>query len=935
MKIVKYFMILFFLIGNLFAQDYDQTFISLRNTGVEEFGKIHPEYDGRGTIILILDTGVDMGVEGLTETTLGEVKVIDVQDFTGQGDTPFFKAEIEEEGDILFFINEDQNLKVRGVNNLKVKSLDDKYFIGVLKEELWKNSGSRAGDINGNGSKNDLFLFVTFSVTENNETYWVVFLDTNLDGDLSNEKPLRNYKEKFDSFVIPNERGLPKFTLGLNILPEQNIVSFYFDDGAHGTHCAGISSGNKISDTEFYGIAPGANVIGLKLGNNNYSGGATVAESMKKAYLYADKISKERKEPCVINMSFGVGAEIEGQSDIELFLKDLVDKNPYLYIATSNGNEGPGLSTSGMPSTSNDIFSTGAVLSMEVGNDLYGTTLDRDIILHFSSRGGEVAKPDVVAPGACVSTVPNFSNGDKMWGTSMASPYSAGIMSVLLGAFKVEFPEVKIPSKLLYKALRESADPMQGYNYLDQGGGLINLEKAYSLLKKYIENGEVDNFETYTVTSFAPNMPQNSAPNLYIRDGSYLSGSETFTFGVKRNNFNKIDNFHRGYILKSDSDWLKVVQKNIHIRHDQSVNINAKIDESILKQPGLYNAKIAANRADKSNIHEFDLMATIVVPYEFSSKNQYTQDFNNEKLLPGMHKRYFLKIPNGTSNLSITVESSKKEYTSVRYYLHDADGREKLSGSLDAKSENGKVVSYFQDIEPGIYEFVILGQYTSEKESTIDLSFEIDGINITNDYISSEGTVGAVNYFSKVKTYNLTGKVVGYQKSFIAKTNSNKNYELPFKLKEDESKITFEISLEKEMFNKVTDFAMMIYNEDGKIESSGGLSYKDGSVTIKRAEIGKIENYKLVIVPGYANAPSNLNIKITEKVYLTSQPDIKISTDNKNGLSMFPFINYKLNCEYKLPLVQVPEGFNYFGEISFKSNKTNEVEFSKIIKIIN
>ncbi|MCW8850600.1 MAG: S8 family serine peptidase, partial [Melioribacteraceae bacterium] len=712
-------------------------------------------------------------------------------------------------------------------------------------------------------------------------------------------------------------------------------ISFYFDDGAHGTHCAGISAGNKISDTEFYGVAPGAYVIGLKLGNNNYSGGATVAESMKKAYLYADQVSKERQEPCIINMSFGVGAEIEGQSDIELFLKDLVNKNPYLYIATSNGNEGPGLSTAGMPSTSSDIFSSGAVLSKEVGNDLYGTTLDRDIILHFSSRGGEVSKPDVVAPGASVSTVPNFSKGDKMWGTSMASPYSAGVMSVLLGAFKIEFPDVKIPSKLLYKALRESADPMQGYNYLDQGGGLINLEKAYTLLKKYIQNGEIDNFETYTITSFAPNMPKNIAPNIYIRDGSYLSGSETFTFKVMRNNFNNIANFHRSYNLTSDSDWLKVVQKNVHIRHDQTVYVNAKIDESILNQPGLYNAKIVANRADKSNVQEFDLMTTIIIPYEFNPKNEYSQDFTNEKILPGMHKRYFLKIPAGTSNLNITVESGKKEYTSVRYYLHDADGREKLFGTLDAKSENGKKVNYLQELEPGIYEFVILGQYTSEKESIFDLSFEIDGINILDEAIISEGTIEAVNYFSKVKTYDLNGKVMGYQKSFMVQTNSKKNYELPFNLKEGDSKITFDISLEKEMFNKVTDFAMMIYDENGNAEASGGLTYKDGSISIKRAKKDGLQNYKLVIVPGYANEPSNIDIKITKKIYFTDQPEIKFIVESKNKLTLYPFINYKIKYEYKLPTVTIPEGYNYFGEISFKSNKSNEVEFSKIIKINN
>ena len=935
MKMYKLFFMLTLLLGNIFAQEFGQTFISLQNTGVEAFKQTHPDYDGRGTIILVLDTGVDMGVEGLTETTTGEVKVIDVQDFTGQGDTPFFEAEIDEVDDKLFFINEDHNLKVGGVNKLKYKSADDNYFIGVLKEDLWKNSGSKSSDINGNGNKNDLFHFVTFLVNDAGESFWVVFLDTDIDDDLSDEKPLRNYNEKFDSFVIPNEKGLPKFTLGLNIFPENNNISFYFDDGAHGTHCAGISAGNNISDSELYGVAPGAFLIGLKLGNNNFSGGATVAESMKKAYLYADKVSKEKHEPCIINMSFGVGAEIEGQSDIELFLKDLVEKNPYLYIATSNGNEGPGLSTSGMPSTSNDIFSTGAVLSKEVGNDLYGTTLNKDIILHFSSRGGEVSKPDVVAPGASVSTVPNFSGGDRMWGTSMASPYSAGVMSILLGAFKVEFPDVKIPSKLLYKTLRESATPMAGYNHLDQGGGLINVEKAYSLLKKYIQNDEINNFETYSITSFAPNMPKNSSANLYLRDASYLCCSDRFAFKVKRNNFKKIDNFHRSYNLKSDTDWLNVIQKNIHIRHDQSVTVNAKFDKSILTQPGLYNGIIRASRADKTNFPEFELMATLIVPYEFSSAKKYELFFENVKVLPGMHQRYFLKIPSGTSNLNITIESNKNEYTSVRYYLHDADGRKKLSGNFDAKSNDGNKFENFQDLIPGIYEFIILGQFTSEQESTVDLNFEIDGINILGHSISAGNDVEIVNYFSKVKKYSLDGKILGYQKTYYTDTNAKIKYELPFKLNIGESKKTFDISLEKEAFNKVTDFAMMIYDKEGKSKAVDGLSYKDGSISIKKEKMDQIEDYKLVIVPGFANEPSSIKIKFTEKIYLDDQPTIKFTVEDSNTLSMYPFIGYKLNSSYTLPDRELTSGYNYFGEINFNSTSSKEIEFSKQLKINN
>ena len=68
----------------VFAQENTQTFLSLRQTGVEDFLKKYPKFDGRGVIVFVFDTGVDMGIEGLTKTSTGEVKVIDVQDFTGQ-----------------------------------------------------------------------------------------------------------------------------------------------------------------------------------------------------------------------------------------------------------------------------------------------------------------------------------------------------------------------------------------------------------------------------------------------------------------------------------------------------------------------------------------------------------------------------------------------------------------------------------------------------------------------------------------------------------------------------------------------------------------------------------------------------------------------------------------------------------------------------------
>ncbi len=922
MKFKNFMLAFLFLFVTLQAQTSEQTFISLKNTGVAEFRKAHPKYDGRGTIVIVLDTGVDMGIPGLKKTSTGKTKVIDVQDFTGEGDVQLYKADVENRNDTTYFVNEEKNFRVAASGGLPLTSLNGEYYIGRVVESRWLNSSSGATDVNGNGTTNDKFYILAFETKDSTGEYWVAFFDTNSNGDLTDEKPLRDYKIKYDTFQIPNDKGLPYFTFAINIFPKEKKVSLFYDDGAHGTHCAGIATGNRIGDENFYGIAPGANLIALKIGNNNFSGGATVTESMKKAFKYADKISRQRKEPCIINMSYGIGSEIEGRAEIERFLEKLTQENPYLYISTANGNEGPGISTTGLPAATKAVFSSGAVLAADVAHDLYGAVLKRDIVLFFSSRGGEVAKPDVVSPGACVSTVPNWSYGDRFWGTSMASPYSAGVMSLLLSAMRQEFPKVKIPSQFLYKAIRRSAVWQKGYSHLDQGEGMINVMNAYALLRKWIKSGELKRFETYTITSFAQTMPNNRAWNLYIRNGRFLTGNESFGFSIKRNNLIHKKRFYRIYRLKSDAKWLKLINHRTYIRNNQRATVNVKIDRTLLKNPGVYNAEIIALRDDKSEFPEFSMWATVVIPYEFNAGNFYTLRKEYKALAPGDFSRLFIDIPAGATSMTIQLNSKARKYAFCWYFLSAPNGEPMDRGFLNGQEEEGANFekNYF-NLQPGVYEVDILGYYRSKAPSTFDAVIKFGGINILNKHTltKNDNSLTILNEFNRPENVRLEAAISGYQRNRIVKLDSTDIYRLPFKLVQNEKSKTFKIILSKEDFNKTTDFAIQIYDSTGKAIRKTGLSYREETISISGGPEKGSASYVLELRPAFALHPEPMKIKIKETTLFKEETPVNVTHNGSGFLTLYPSIAKRIDFNFEKEKVSAPEGSEVFGKLLFKS----------------
>src|SRR5207244_1723826 len=108
-----------------------------------------------------------------------------------------------------------------------------------------------------------------------------------------------------------------------------------------------------------------------------------------------------------------------------------------------------------------------------------GTPPALDVLGWWSSRGGELAKPDLVTPGVASSAVPRWDTGNEIkGGTSMAAPHAAGLAACLISAMLQEGR--KVSAAEVAQALRASAVPFAGAALLPAGARETEIPVAYA-----------------------------------------------------------------------------------------------------------------------------------------------------------------------------------------------------------------------------------------------------------------------------------------------------------------------------------------------------------------------------------------------------------------------------------------------------------------------
>ncbi|RAS76667.1 S8 family peptidase [Priestia endophytica] len=219
----------------------------------------------------------------------------------------------------------------------------------------------------------------------------------------------------------------------------------YMDYNGHGTHVAGIISSSANYKHKTIGIAPGVQLFAIKaLGNEGEAKEKSIVAGVQWAIDH---------DIDILNMS--IGSEVDSKSVREIL--DKAYKKGMFIVAPVGNSDYPEKSNITYPAKYNTVLAVGSV-----DNKLKKS--------FFSNMGPEL---DIVALGEEIYGPGLKDTYTYETGTSMASPYVAGVAAILLSANK-DLTNDELKEILILSA-----------NYLGDkdkyGYGLIDLPKALNL----------------------------------------------------------------------------------------------------------------------------------------------------------------------------------------------------------------------------------------------------------------------------------------------------------------------------------------------------------------------------------------------------------------------------------------------------------------------
>jgi subtilisin family serine protease len=632
-------------------------YMPIGDTGAAQFTQSHPKWDGRGTTIAILDSGVDLDHPALATTTTGERKIVD-----------WYNANAPTENDGTWVAMGKERYTgafTSGGVSYTAPATGGPYSLGLFKEtakDLGAASSETGGDLNRDGDRLDTFAVLQDVLTRE------VRVDLDQDGDFTDQTAMIDYKVKKDvGFFGADNAATPlvervAFVVQTDRSIYDNGGTAYVNLGiagaAHGTHVAGITSANGMFGGKMTGAAPGAKLMAVKVCLTSSS---CTSSGLLEGVLYAARNGAD-----VVNISIGgLPALNDGNNArAELYNRTITEYNVQIFI--SAGNSGAGANTVGDPSVATNSLSVGSSITKQTWLSNYGSVTKRSEGLHgFSSRGPREDggfKPDITAPGSAISTVPRWQvpgpvagtyelpAGYAMFnGTSMAAPQATGAAALIVGAYKASHNGERPNAAKLRNAIKSGADFNDDLGAYEQGAGGFDVKAAYNILNRSgAQDVVTSSVEVHTALSAQLKPTADRGVGIHDREGVTLGKDYTRTYTFTRTTGSAKP-------VKFKVDW-EGDESAFSSASSITLPLNTAVTFDVRVKPRKAGVQSAVLSLDNPATPGVDLMTlnTVFAPSEFTAANKYAVTKSGE-IARNQVTSLFVRVPQGASALKVDM----------------------------------------------------------------------------------------------------------------------------------------------------------------------------------------------------------------------------------------------------------------------------------------